>query len=273
MENTYEENLEAVEAAEAMPNNHQPEEESLPRKGLNWKKIPKVIWLSAIAAVAVIGIVIGVISALTNTYKTPLRLEYKFLNTKESSDYFTEVIGLWNGFSKDELNDIIRIYMKSEDFEDSEEYLQDMFDDQVEYFTDMYGEDYKFSYKIEDKEKLDSDDLKEMRNNFKDAAKELKESIEETEDYDSDDWEDMADDAGIKKSEAKKLVKAMEALYEEWKSVDVTKGYELSVVTIIEGEELDEPEEVERTVYVYKINGRWVSDSALSYFFNGGLFS
>lgn len=269
-ENIYEENVgmdetaETVAVVEEMPEVQQSKDKTLAQMWQKAKNIPKVIWLSAIAGITVLAIVLVVISLATNTYKTPLNLEYKYLNNLEGSDYFKNALKMWNNFSEDELSEIIRIYKKSDRFEEYEEYLQDMMDDQVENYIDKYGEDYKFSYKIEDKEKLDSDDLKEMRNEFKEAAKNLKEIIEETEEYDSDDWEDMADDLGVSKSEAKKLVKAIEALYEKWKSVDVTKGYELSIISIVDGKELDEPEENERTVRVYKVNGRWISETVLS---------
>ena len=40
-------------------------------------------------------------------------------------------------------------------------------------------------------------------------------------------------------------------------------GYELTVTVTLSGSELDEPEEDEITMTVYKVNGRWVSEDAL----------
>ena len=77
---------------------------------------------------------------------------------------------------------------------------------------DEYGKNYKYTYKITYKEKLEKDDLKEFRDELRDAAKSLEGVVELTEDYDSDDWEDMADEMGFdgEKSKAKKFIKSME---------------------------------------------------------------
>ena len=85
--------------------------------------------------------------------------------------------------------------------------------------------------------------------------------LEKYEDLDSDDYEDIADELGISKSQAKKVVKIAKSVGKKLKKAKVTKGYELEVVRILKGSELDEPEESDSTVYVYKVNGRWISSS------------
>ena len=141
---------------------------------------------------------------------------------------------------------------------------QDILEENFNYMADEYGDDYKISYKIEWKEKLDKDDLKEMKEDIKDFAMDLKNVIDIYEDLESDQWKEVADELGLSKANAKRIPKLLDDLYDELRSAKVTKGYELEVILRINGEYLDEPEEEELTLYVYKINGRWVAPEFFS---------
>lgn len=280
MENIFEENVETVETpetaqpdfAQTMDNPFAQEIPEAPASPVDQainkvKKVPKVIWIAAVAAVVAIVAAILIIGAVTNTYKTPLDLQYKVMNAKDFSHPMEKTLALCNGFCEDELSDFVAIYKKTDMYEDMEDRLEEAFEEQIEYYEDEYGKDYKFYYEIDDEDELDSDDLEEVEDDIKNMAKSMKSAIKEMDDYDSDDWEDMADSLGISKSEAKEFAKVIKALYEELKSVKVTEGYELEIVEMVSGEELGDPEEVrEYTVYVYKVNGRWISSSIFSAF-------
>ena len=229
------------------------------------KKIPPKMWIAISgAAVLLIALIVILSSVVGNTYKTPVNMLEKHANNKKVSklmDYSTKML---NGFCEDEVENLIDIVKKTDNFEDRMEIMEESFEDAIEDYEDEYGSNYKIKYKIVEKEKLDKDELKEIKEGFKDTAKGLRNLVGETEDWDSDDWEDMADEMGLSKSQAKKLVKAVEALYKEMKSAKVTKGYELTVTVITTGSELEEPEEEEITVCVFKVNGRWISENAFS---------
>lgn len=229
------------------------------------KKVPKKLWIAISgAAVLLIALIVLLSSVVGNTYKSPVNMMEKVANNKKASKVLNYSTKMLNGFCEDEIKDILDILKKSDDFEDTMEALEEYYADSIENMEDAYGSNYKIKYKITDKEKLDKDELKEIRNDLKDTASEMRDMVEETEDYDSDDWEDLAEESGLSKSQVKKLVKAVEALYKEMKSVKVTKGYELTVTVVITGSELDEPEEKEITVRVFKVNGRWISEEAFS---------
>ena len=73
--------------------------------------------------------------------------------------------------------------------------------------------------------------------------------------------EDSFDEMGLSKSDAKKVKKIMEGFYKDLKEAKISAGYELEVTYYVKGSELDEPEErYERTINVYKVDGRWVPD-------------
>lgn len=211
----------------------------------------------ALALVIILGCVL--IPMLSNTYKTPLDIELKYSNSRKPLTYFDECILATNGFAKSELEQILNILEKSDKFD--EDKLLEYWEENIEYYTDEYGKNYKFKYKILEKEKLDREDLKDFKSNLKEEAEKIKDFVEEIDELDSDDIEEAADEMGLTRSEFKKLVKAYEDLADELKGAEISKGYELEVNYITTGSELDEPIENEYTINVYCINGRWVSEN------------
>ena len=107
--------------------------------------------------------------------------------------------------------------------------------------------------------------MKDFRDSLRDRADNLADSIDDfIDEAESEDWEDMADEMGISKSQAKELAKAALKLAKKLKSAKITAGYELSGTRTLTGKELDEPIESEWSMVVYKVDGRWISSSALS---------
>lgn len=241
----------------------------LAEKGINiFKSNPKKygilcggILTGVIVFIVVISLVLG---ALFNNYKTPVKLMEKNRNSKSFSSYMDRSIDMLNGFCESEMKAILKVYKSSDDYKDDMEDAKDEFADQIEDMKDEYGSNYKYTYTITDKERLEKEDLKNFRDELRNAADSLEAQIDEADDYDSDDWEDIADDAGISKAQAKKLYNAMDDVRKVLKKAQVTDGYELEVTIALTGSELDEPEENEMTIRVYKVDGRWISSSAMS---------
>ena len=114
-------------------------------------------------------------------------------------------------------------------------------------------------YKIEDKEKLGKDELKDIQKEIRSAGKSYYNAYS---DLDSDDYESIAESLDITKAQAKKLASLYKSIGKTLKTAKVTKGYKLTVTRTLTGSELDEPIETELEIYVYKVNGRWISDDA-----------
>lgn len=265
MENNYE-NVEVVNEAEAPVETPVEVPVEAPAEAPEAKQEPKfpvkLVAILAGAAVTLIALIVILVSIFTNTYKTPLNLMADRANEKKASKILDAEIDTLNGLCEKEYKALMKLMQKSDDY-DAEE-IEEGYEEDIDAMKEEYGKNYKYSYKIEDKEKLDKDDLKELKSDIKSLAKQIKNVLDEMEDFDSDDWEDLADELGLKKSQAKKLEDILEDVYKELKSVKVTKGFELTVKTTLKGSELDEPEEEEETICVYKVNGRWVSEEALS---------
>ena len=147
---------------------------------------------------------------------------------------------------------LIKNILKKSDFYDAE---VEAFEAKVENRSEQYGDNYKYKYKVVDKEKIDKDDLKEVQKELRAEGRSI---YNEYKNLDSDDYEEMADGLGLTKAQAKKIGKLYKSIGKTMKNASVTKGYKLTVERTITGSELDKPKIEEITYTVYKINGRWV---------------
>lgn len=229
-----------------------------------WEKIkavPKKVWIGIGAGVAAILALILCLSIFTNTYKTPVKAMQNIANNKKASATFNKRAAALNGFCEKEYKQLINIIKKSDDYEDSLEYWEE----NIEENKDELGNNYKYTYKVTDKDKLDKDELKAMQKNLRSSGRSMADA---SDDMDSDDYEELADAAGIKKSQAKKFVKIAEKIGKKLKNAKVTAGYTLTVEVNLSGSEVEDFEPYEMEIEVYKINGRWVSMNALNYLFS-----
>lgn len=229
------------------------------------KAVPKKILMAAGAAIAALIALIVALSIFSNTYKTPIKTMQKQANTKTYTSSFRSMRDSLNGLASKEIKAIEKIYKKTDAYKDNIGDMKDDFKEQIADLKDEYGRNYKVTYKIEDKEKLEKEDLKSMRETLRSYADMYDEMEDECKDYGSDEWGDMADELDISKANCKKLVKALTKVGKLCRKAKVSKGYELTGVMKLTGSELDEPMEQEFTIRVYKVNGKWVSESALRY--------
>lgn len=207
----------------------------------------------AVAAVVVLILVISLFKA-PNKVSTPLDLQMDLQNAKNYKSYEKAQLKVTNGLADDEMEDIMKILKKSGEYDVED--LKEDFEDGVEDLVDEYGKNYKFYYEIEDKDKIDKDDLKDIEDDLQDSARDSYKDIKDT---DEDDIEDLAEMLDIKESDAKKLINILVKYYKGLKSAKVTDGYELEVTYYVDGKELDEPKELrEVTIEVYKVDGKWV---------------
>lgn len=251
---------------------------SHPKKGFKGllQKIKKLSWKAwlIIAIVAAILIGLGQFSydRLTNTYKTPLDRYMDYMNSRDYS--VNAEVAMLNGFVEEEFN-LFDICMKLSD--DYLETREEEFAETVKYLEKEYGKDYKFYYKIDRKSKLDRDEINDFEDKLKDTATSIKYDLEkfynkeflmEAYDLDDDKLEEFADAKDMTLLQAKLYIGALRNLRKELENVKVTEGYELTVTIILKGNKLDEPFERETTMYVYKVDGRWICEESLEYIFS-----
>ena len=228
-----------------------------PVQALAKKALPKkYLLIGGIAVVAIIALIL-IISLFKGPNKatTPLDLDMAVKNAKSYKAYEKAQLNLSNNLAENEMEDLLKLLKKTDEYDEEE--LKEDFEEGVEELEDKYGKNYKFYYKIVDKDKLSEHTLLNAADDLTDAARKMYDQIKET---DMDDLEDMAESMDLKKSDAKKLKSILEGFYKKMKKAKVTAGYELEVTYYVKGSELDEPKELSKdTIKVYKVNGRWVS--------------
>lgn len=215
------------------------------------------------AAVALAAVTALALYLAGNTYRTPIRVMEKNANTKEFSFRYHFRLDHLNGLMAEESKEIIAILEESDEFSDLIEDLEDIFIDSIDDMKDEYGDNYKYTYKILEKEELNRKEIRKFRDELRDLSDAI-ERLEEEYDYiDSDEWKDMADEVGLSKSQLKNLFRQIFSMGKICQNAEVSEGYELTVLVTLTGRELDEPEEDEITVCVYKVDGRWIGESSI----------
>lgn len=216
--------------------------------------------------VVLIGAFIG-INYATNNHMTPIRSAEKLENKKTVNMKSYLKTGFKN-MGANNTGEIVNILYESDDFVDMIEELKEVFEENYESNQDNYGDNFKITYAVEDKIKLENSDLRDYQKKFRNYIKYLKDELEECEDFSSNDWGDFADDMGLSRTQAKKFVSALSDMVDDIGRLEITDGYELDVVRTVTGNMLDEPEETSSTIRVVKVNGRWIIvDSFIEFYY------
>lgn len=206
-----------------------------------------------------VAFVVGV-NLATNNYKTPIKTIEKYANAEEYTlqDYVIDYDG---GLAKKQIKKMFKILRNSDDFLDAEEEFYDSSVWKYENRLDEYGDDFVITYNIIGREELTKADLRDKRKELQEYVYGLEAIVDETEEFGASDWGEMAEELGFMKVDAKKLIKSMQDLANEYGRIEVSKGYIVSVGMTITGAELDEPLEEEIEINVYKVNGRWIGEA------------
>lgn len=236
--------------------------------GLSAQAGNKKVVMGAVAAVAVLAviIVIALFSAVFGkSEKTPLNNIEKIAN-KKPTDVDAIVEDVAPSFLSEAYLDAVKVIKKNDNYkelvndiyEESEKTLGDSWEDLNEELEDEYGKKVKFSYTIEDKKKIEKEDLETIAKLYQEAGQ-FKDELTEV-------IEVLAEATELEDKEVKELVKIVEKLSKEFEKFKITKGYELEVEVKVEGKEDDHDEKID--VVVVKANGEWMIEPMLTYAIN-----
>lgn len=220
---------------------------------MNIQELVKKYWRMAALALAVILLIVLVIPK-GNTYKTPIKQMAKISNAKTPEKMLDQTVAQLNGLGEEEMEAILKIMEKTEAFEMAEDAMQMAHDSMKE----NAGEKYKVKMSAKGKEKVDKDELEYMQEQVDDLAERFADRAEALKEDST-----MLEDEGLSSKDIKKLIKNYEKLAKLLGKAKVTKAFDVEVKTKVTGSALDEPLNTERTVRVYKIGGRWVTEDAL----------
>lgn len=204
-----------------------------------------------------------------NTYETPVEIQQQQMNNKKYTPQPERSLQQLNGLCAKEYEQIYKILQKAGDYEDTLENSEEEFNDYIEELKNEYGSNYKYTLTVLYKDKLDKDDLTDVRDSLREAGMYMKEAAEDVEDWEAHDWEAFADSTDLSEKDARKLIAAYENFGEKLSKVDVTEGYVLEVEYKITGKKLDEPVVYDDSMFVFKIDGRWISESSIDTMISG----
>ena len=225
-----------------------------PKTKLKWI-ILMLIFLVIVAGCA------AVIILMSNGYKKPLKDLTAVINRRET-DIDDIVSAALPKFATDSYNKAIKILKTSDDFEDVYDNLDDALEEMYEEIDDEYGRGWKIKFDAGDKEKIDAEDLADIRSLYEDMYTDYFEDIcDEIKDYDKYDYEDMADSLDISISKAKDLCKVAVSFMQEFKKVSVSDGYVLTgrfILTDSKGKTLEKSDRI--NLQIIKLNGSWTID-------------
>jgi len=196
----------------------------------------------------------------SNTYETPLEVMFEERNGKTAPALKDQIMDSLNGLYADEVNAVLKIMEKTEAFEEWQDWSEEDFEDFAAEAEYEYGDNWKLTYKIEEKEKAETDDLKDFEEEWRSLADDINDIVDETEYFDSEDWEDYAYEIGLSVDQTKNLTKELEKLAKAIRNSKVEEAYNLQLTITAKGD--DAEDEWETQFIVAKIDGRWISMEA-----------
>ena len=224
------------------------------------------------AALLLVVIILIAVFAGGGSKTSPLSLMEKYVNRENVryEDYLNDYTGKLVGSKAVK---IVKILRSNEDFAEYFENIEESFAGRYEDRCDEYGEDFKIRYKNDrdSEDEIDEDDLDDYKDMLKELGKSYVELSKELSKMKNSEKKDLAEELDISLRDLNKIIDCMKDIGTELKGAKVTEGYELNYDITITGSELDEPEEDNGTMNVYKINGKWCSGatySALYTFYN-----
>ena len=203
-------------------------------------------------------------TTIGNTYDSPVKLLLAQKNAKKYQSVEDAMVDALNGLYEEEIRDIFKILGKSQVYQEYWDELEDEFEDNLEEFEDKYGSRWKYTYKLEDKDDVKEKDRVAFYREMLVMASSIDSHIAEIENYNDQYWEDYLEELGLSKDEAEDLMEAVKKLGEAIRDSEVEEAYYLQLDITLESDTLDTPENDDYNMYVYKIDGRWVSGDAIN---------
>ena len=219
----------------------------------------KFITLGAVALVVILLILIFT----KGSYKDPLNQLVKNAN-KQKTDV-TEYLEVFApDFLMDTYHDGVKLLkdIDEDGYDEGMAEIEDGIDEFHDMLEDYLGKGYKITYKIDDKEKISKDDIKDIQNTWRDLGDQL-EILENSLDL-------LFVYSDVSSSEQKKIKSMLEDLSKKMSKVKINAGYEMTVTIGIKGVDKDDLEdlyndynidELEIDLNVIKINGDWYIDA------------
>ena len=213
-----------------------------------------------IALIAVFVVVAGMISInAAKAYQKPLKNLVTQINNSEEDISVLAVSTLPKPIAKD-LKSTISYIEKGDAYLELEDNIAQVIRSLYTALEEKCGDNYKVSYSMSGKEKLDEDALSQISEKYSALYSDyMKPAIELWDSYDKYDYEDLAASLDISSSDAKKFVDKATKLFEHFEEPKIDAGYEVRVKFTAKGSE-DKISSERYTFNVIKYEGKWTID-------------
>lgn len=196
----------------------------------------------------------------TNNYKTPVKHMAKAMSAKTYSDYIDTSVDALNGVGEEQMREIYDIKNSYDDA-----VVKTVYDEGVALLAEEYGDDYTYKYNIGYRYTLSEDELSNFENNLHSTADGIRLYIDNYYRATSQEKAAMAELMNVSTSSLKKMITQMNDLADIWGTASVSEGYELEITPTVTGSNVENGKELEQiTIFVYKVNGRWISGTSLT---------
>ncbi len=219
------------------------------------------------AVVALILIIVLISSCGGGGYMNPINKAIE-LENKKSCTLDQSIDAMTNGFLASEFKNLYKDLKSFEDYKDYAADVKEASEDSYKAMQDEYGDNFHVSFNKEEQDKIDSKDLKNVRDNLRSKGESLANTLKSYKDLSNTEKAELADRFDVKKADLDKIYNDLKKIADTLSKVKVDEGYEVGGTLKITGKELDEPDETHQTLNVYKVNGTWLSTDYLSSMIN-----
>ncbi|MBQ9544496.1 MAG: hypothetical protein IJV00_05155 [Clostridia bacterium] len=209
------------------------------------------------AVVALVVLILIISSCGGGGFMNPINKMIEIEN-KKSVNLSQSIDAATNGFMASDFKTLYNDLKKLEDYKDADDKAKESAEDAYKALQDEYGDNFHISFNKEEQDKIESKDLKSVRDNLRSQGESLAESLKSYKDLSNTEKGELADKFDVKKADLDKIYNDLKKIADTIKNVKIDEGYEVGGTIKITGKELDEPDETHTSFEVYKVNGTWV---------------
>lgn len=216
-------------------------------------------WIMLLPVAVVVLVVLFVATRIVGSdgYMDPVN-DFIALVNKKGTDPVAFKTVLQSDYLASSYEDYVKIAGKTDEYKDDSKEQQRRYENCYDNMDDEWDK-WKLSFDMKSKEKLDKDDLEDIKEEHEEYYEDtLEHQIDYLEDIleDEDEIEDIADSLDISEKDVKSVAEIMIEGYEKQKKMNITAGYEVKGRFVFKAD--DEEYKTDTVKFtVVKVNGDW----------------
>ena len=195
-----------------------------------------------------------------STYLKPLDLMFEVLNRKDVPNYWKNISIMLNGFVEQDICDFYDILENSSDYQVWNSERNQKWQTNVSANQEQYGNDYVFSYRLDDQYALDSRQISMLQERYiNERVQVWNRILTELRSATNETWQEIKYVSELSPEDRQQLLQTVERIYNAYLSAQITAGYQLTYTHITNGSKLETPIEKQDSMTVCLVDGNWVN--------------